>query len=294
MRDRLWPTVGHFSPEEAEKEEETRQSLYDPDLFDLAEHHSSEMIDDAVDQCKQLLDLERQRGQSVQDRLNNIVGLSAIAATVTFGSLLSQVYGKQDAIPSPWYTKATTLVLTLYILAQLVCAILAALHGLARRSYMEPIPSDLLPSSEDTAFSVKRRRARSYLVCVLDHYKNNSDKVDQLAVVHEALRNFLGGVVLLAAILIGLALMPPRSSGGAAVSKPPNSSSHSIEPPHGPQGQRDATSTTTPIRPISQASAGSPPISCKQLPVTGLAGVPGQRKKNLHHHQRVRQYKPPC
>jgi hypothetical protein len=275
IRDRLWPTVGRLNPEEADKEEKTRQALYDPELFDLAAYHSSDMIDDAVDQCKQLLDLERQRGQSVQDRLSNIVGLSAIAVTVTFGSLLSQVYGKEDeaAATSPWYTKATTLVLTLYILTQLVCAILAAIRGLARRSYMEPIPTDLLPNSKDTAFSIKRRRARSYLVCVLDHYNNNSEKVDQLAVVHEALTNFLAGVVLLASILIIMTLMP-RSS------REPALGNHPVELRRSPQGQVGPTGTTTPIRPEGRASLGSPPISCKQPPSAGFGGVPGQSKRN--------------
>jgi len=265
-----------LNPEEAENEKNTREALYDPELVDLAAHHSSDMLDDAVDQCKQLLDLERQRGQSVQDRLSNIVGLSAIAVTVTFGSLLSQVYGKEDeaaATTSLWYAKATTLLLTLYILAQLVCAILAAIRGLARRKYMEPIPTDLLPNSEDTAFSVKRRRARSYLVCVLDHYNNNSEKVEQLAVVHDALTNFLGGVVLLASILIVLTLMP-RSSRETAVGQQLKPNPHLIEVPRGPQGQGGPAGTTGPKRPESRSSPESLPIPRKHSPSTGFGCFP--------------------
>jgi hypothetical protein len=212
LRDRCWPTVGHLDPETAKQEAETRKSVYDPDLFDQALRCSSEMIDDAVDQCKELLDLERQRGQSVQDRLNSIIGLSAIAVTVTFGTLLGLVYGKEEVTTAPWYAKAITLVFILYILAQLVCAIFAALAGLARRQYMEPIPTDLLPNVEDTVFSIQRRRARSYLICLLDHYNNNSEKVEQLAVVHEALTNFLAGVSLLAVILITITFIRSSSS----------------------------------------------------------------------------------
>jgi hypothetical protein len=280
VQDRLWPTVATFSQEQAQAEEITRRALYDPNLFDQAVHHSGETIDDAVNQCRWLLDQERQRGQSVQDRLTNIVGLSAIAVTVTFGSLLGWVHGNQDeAVAFPRYAKVVTILLTLYILAQLICAILAAIRGLERRSYLEPIPTDLLPNRDDTSFSVKRRRAHVYLECIVDHYNNNSEKLNELGVVHEALRNFLGGVVLLASILTILTLIQ-RSPTKSTIVEQIRSNPDLIELLRGPRGPQGPGGPPGPTGPIGPPGPSSSSVPRQQSSSSGPTGALGQANEN--------------
>jgi collagen triple helix repeat protein len=210
LLDLFWPSREPFTPQEQAQEYEKRRRVFDLDLFDAVTSASSEEAASAVEQCKQLFDTQLDRGQSVQQRLTNIVGLTAIAATVTFGSLAEQLYKARDTNTwkPQWLLEILIFGFTLYLLAQLVCAILAAIRGMSRRGYLEPIASDLLPAQGDTEYETLRRRGRTYLECALDHYNNDCDKLDDMAIVHRALKNFLGGVLVFGVVLVLLTLLP--------------------------------------------------------------------------------------
>src|SRR5205823_4398719 len=90
--------------------------------------------------CKIALDDERQRQQSVDARLTTISGLSSIAGTIVFGTMLTNM-------PSTPSMLSWLMLLALwYLILQLVCAILAGVRGLERRAYDATPYVELLPS----------------------------------------------------------------------------------------------------------------------------------------------------
>ncbi len=88
-----------------------------------------------------------------------------------------------------------------YLTAQIASAILAAVHGLSRRGYLSEKASEILPAKGEADAVYFRRRIGSILRIVLDHQSHTDKKVAQMAVAHQAMKNFVWG--LLAAALCG-------------------------------------------------------------------------------------------
>ena len=148
-------------------------------------------------ECTKLLEAEEARRQSVETRLTSIMGLSSIAATLVFGSILAQATGALH-VQEVWLRWVLALG-ALYLAIQLCSAIIAALHGLERRAYLSTTTLDFLPLPNGEARSAcLRRRIGSCLSLLADHRSLNNEKVTQMAVAHCALRNFLWFLVALA------------------------------------------------------------------------------------------------
>lgn len=149
--------------------------------------------------CAKLLEAEDARRQSVEARLTSIMGLSSIAATIVFGSILAQATGSLH-VQRPWLRWLLALG-ALYLALQLCCAIIAALGGLERRGYLAMSPRDLFPLASGEAPSIYfRRRIRDYLSVLSDHQFLDNMKVTQMAIAHRAMRNFLWALLILAIV----------------------------------------------------------------------------------------------
>jgi hypothetical protein len=150
-------------------------------------------------ECTKLLAAEDARRQSVEARLTSIVGLSSIAATIVFGSILAQAAGTLQ-VQRHWLRWVLALG-ALYLAIQLCCAIIAALGGLERRSYLSTVQHDIfpLPTGEDRSVFLSRR-IRDSLSVLSDHQTVNNVKVTRMAIAHRAMKNFLWALLLLAMV----------------------------------------------------------------------------------------------
>ena len=148
--------------------------------------------------CKELLAEEDGRRQSVDARLTTIVGLSSIAGTIVFGSMLTQPQAFRSAHGiARWLLAFGPLYLTL----QVCSAILAAVVGLLKpRGYLTSTPTDILPTRDEAPGVHLRRRVTSCLHMLADTHDRNNDKVTQMAVAHRAMKNFLVGLLILGAL----------------------------------------------------------------------------------------------
>jgi hypothetical protein len=155
---------------------------------------------------KELLTAESERRASVDARLSTIIGLTSVVAAIVFGALTFRA-GAGFQYPQSWAVWVAA-VITLYIVAQLFCAIQAALKGVGVRSSAAVNYHDTTPKLDEEKVAHTRRVLQRYLNCVHDQQENNNARVSQLLVAHCALRNFLFGVAALTIAIIAATLIP--------------------------------------------------------------------------------------
>jgi hypothetical protein len=192
-----WPTP--FTRQEKTQQTDRRDAL-------LAECESrvqsltddEEALKSYLEQCDSRVESEKDRGQGVEGRLTSILGLSSIAGTIVFGSILAEATGAVHAqrVELQWIIGLGASYLTI----QLGSAIFAAVRGLARRQYYSESASDILPTATEVRPAYLKRRIRSRSEELIDRQERNNEKVTQMAVAHRALTNFVVALLLFAAI----------------------------------------------------------------------------------------------
>ncbi len=163
-----------------------------------------EIIKEHLTSIESLVEKEDSRRTSVDARLTSIIGLTSIAATVVLTALFAMASG---TMPLPVDPSKWVLVLgCCYLTLQLYAALLAAIKGLSRASYDCETASDLLPTT-NLAHSVFLRHVISGKLNLLEQHREvNNRKVEQMAVAHRAVENFLLGLLVLAGIAAYIAL----------------------------------------------------------------------------------------
>jgi hypothetical protein len=150
-------------------------------------------------ECSKLLDAEDARRQSVEGRLTSIMGLSSIGATIVFGSILAQAGGTLH-VQRVWL-RWVLAIGALYLALQLCCAIMAALRGLERQSYLASSTYDVFPLPSGEARSpYLHRQIQNCVSNLADHRTVNGKKVTQMAIAHCAMKNFLWFLLILALV----------------------------------------------------------------------------------------------
>ncbi len=165
-------------------------------------HYSSEI--------GKLLDREQSRRQSVEGRLTSIVGLTSIAATIVIGILAALAAGTLSVRPG----LATVLFAIggLYLVLQLCIALLASVDGLSRAGQLEETASDLFESGKSAPPVRLRREIARKLERLRDFRRGMDVRVSRMAVAHQAIRNFLVGLLLLAIVAAWFAITRSPSS----------------------------------------------------------------------------------
>jgi hypothetical protein len=197
--DRIFPSVQPRDPDDIARECERRAAERDrseriirglpSDRGDLREYLSS---------CKELLAGERERRQGVEARLTTILGFVSVASTIVFGSMLVRPQSARSGLQG--WALALVLVLLFYLTLQVYCAIRAAVCGLGRRGYGAFTSADVLPTENEAPEVHLRRQITNCLKILDDDRVRNNEKVTQMAVAHEAMKNFLGGLLVLAIV----------------------------------------------------------------------------------------------
>jgi hypothetical protein len=157
-----------------------------------------ETLKDYLEQCDSRVQSETDRGQGVEGRLTSILGLSSIAGTIVFGSILAAATGAVHAqrVELQWIICLGAI----YLTVQLGSAIFAAVRGLARRHYYSESAPEILPTATEVHPAYLKRRIRSRSEELIDRQERNNEKVTQMAVAHQALKNFVVALLLFAVV----------------------------------------------------------------------------------------------
>jgi hypothetical protein len=192
--DRIWPCVQRSEAEERQAEKRRSDEVTD------CERRVAQLPDDPVvlekrlDDVAALLADEGQRRQSVDARLTMISGLFSIAGTVVFGGLLT---GALRVTPL-WLYK----LILAYMALQIGVTLFAGIRGLGRRSYDEPRARDVLPGDAESLVAHLRQRIIASCGRLEQHRCENNRKVTDMAIAHRAMKNFVWGFLVLAALAV--------------------------------------------------------------------------------------------
>ena len=115
-----------------------------------------------------------------------------------------------DQVRDTWYTRSGTAVAILivfYILAQILCSLMATLRGLTRRGYRQLVPSKIIPLPGETGDAYRIRLLNAWAQAIAYNDWVVGGKVSEMAVAHVALRNALCGIVPLLCVAAVLAVL---------------------------------------------------------------------------------------
>ncbi|HLO96320.1 MAG TPA: hypothetical protein VK195_18580 [Burkholderiaceae bacterium] len=221
--DAIWPTLdgGLEENERAERQKELDQ--VDDARAKLSAYNGGETeLKDLLSASVKLLDDEHTRKTGVEARLLSVAGMGSIAATVVLGTLFTLATEKSLGL-TPLARVPLALGAT-YLAVQLVAALHASVTGLMSRGYDVLVPADLVPASTSSSKVwasrvYYRRRIADVLDLMVRHRGITNKKLDQLNLAHRAMRNFLWGLLFMAAVgcLAALTVHPPETSGQHAV-----------------------------------------------------------------------------
>ena len=205
LNDRLYPRLQPLSQEETERQKaltEAEMAACTQRVAALGENETT--LAAYLTECTRLLNDEADVRRGIDGRLTSIVGLSSIAGTIVFGSVLAEAAGKLSAEALP-----IRLILALgafYLTLQICCAILASVRGLERRDYSTETLSGILPSPDELQPAYFRRQITGCAERLEDDRRQRKAKVEQMALAHCATKNFVGGLILLALLATCFAL----------------------------------------------------------------------------------------
>ncbi|HEU4384915.1 MAG TPA: hypothetical protein VFR85_15645, partial [Anaeromyxobacteraceae bacterium] len=175
IKDTIWPSA-RVTPAELEQERAQRAArlaAYLAAVPALAGRPIDE-VSEALTFAEDLLAAEEDRKKSVDGRLGSITGLASIATAITFG-FFATVFEK-GIVPSPW-GNFVAIALVVYSVFQLLCAAIASVRGLGRRTYSGAEPLTGIPKPGETHEALLIRRIESAFRCLDNNDKENNEKV---------------------------------------------------------------------------------------------------------------------
>jgi hypothetical protein len=193
--DLFWPRIDSWSQEKENEENEKLDRLKQNDLSALAAMpDETNTITSAKETVKFLSEEERDRKESVASRLKSIIGLASVSATLALGFQAWIMNIQHSANHS---LSLLLSVINLYVVVQLVCALLASVKGLQGSPYLMLVAEDLVQKHDEEYFESEKRIMCEHIMCIHFNQKLNTEKFQHLAVAHRALKNYLWGILLL-------------------------------------------------------------------------------------------------
>lgn len=183
--DCIWPRIKPWTKEEENKENNRLNELLNKDKLAIDEilSHSDELRLFSLENIKEILDFEEERKKNIESKLTSIIGLTSIVATIT----IATEFTKPPELIQNYYI--ILLFIKTYIMLQLVSALVAAVNGLQRKSYQQNNIKDIMPKKDETKSEFQIKIMKSYAECFWQNNKINSEKIDQMAIAHRALKN---------------------------------------------------------------------------------------------------------
>jgi hypothetical protein len=200
LRDFLFPFPSPLTEAEIEREKsitaaETQDSA--ARVSKLSDTPES-VLTGSLAACTKLQDDEENRKQGIETRLTTILGLSSIAGTIVFGGILAQAVG--TIRPESNLLRLVMAIGAVYLSLQICSAILAAVHGLMTRGYQTQLTNSAIPAADETQPAYIRRQINECVARVQNHRARNNSKATQLIAAHQAMKQFVFGLILLAVV----------------------------------------------------------------------------------------------
>jgi len=195
--DLVWPRVSRGrSGTSDEKLAATRRR--DATMMALRSLSTPEDLASARKALEELVHSAQEREAGIEERLRALIPVTAAAAAIIVGVGLPQLRGELGA------GRTTTLfaLAALYAVVELLLTLMAAVAGLERRSYLEPTPEDLFPRAREELAARERRLSELWYDVMVSVEEACNRKVEQMSVAHRALRNFIVGALVAAAVLV--------------------------------------------------------------------------------------------
>lgn len=180
--DLVWPHLTG-GPEEPPQHDSPLE-ISEESVLAAAEEALSTRVDEATE-----------RFQSVEARLIPLLALASIIATVLALSVPFAISGQFDQMAKG--ELIAILIIVMYILAQIVFCLRAAVNGLSRRGYQALSRADLDPHPGESAFTYRLRLFHARRSSLWQNEWATNQKVSHMAVAHEAFHNILRGLALL-------------------------------------------------------------------------------------------------
>lgn len=205
LSDCIYPRLEPLSKEDADRQlalAKGEQEKCDEQIKTLP--NDDNLLTQYLSTCARLLDEAGDTRRSVEARLTSTIGLSSIAGTIVFGGILAIATGTLHV--DSFFLRLLMSFGALYLVLQICLAVQASLSGLERRGYIAEQASDVLPSLNEDRLIYLRRQIDLSTRRLGDVRSHNKNKVDQMALAQRAMRNFVGGLALLAVIGSAFAL----------------------------------------------------------------------------------------
>jgi hypothetical protein len=235
--DRIFPLSKPFTEQEARREQEFAENEQkESDVRVAALPDDAALVSAYLAQCTALLDEEDDRRRGVEGRLTSILGLSSIAGTIVFGGILAQASG---TVGSQTITFRVVMALgALYLALQICSAIFAAIRGLERRGYQTATISGIVLLPAVAHLYHLRGQITDCANRLADHRAQNNRKVDEMANAHCAMKNFVGGLILLALFGTYYAIRAKPTNNVIQTLKTNHELNELLRGPQGPKGDR--------------------------------------------------------
>lgn len=235
-RDCVYPQLKARSQEEEERERhhsDKEQKSYAARIAALP--NDKDVLVQYLAGCAKLLDEAERVRVSVEGRLTSTLGLWSIAGTIVFGSILAIAAGslRVQAVP----LRVLMALGALYLVLQICCAIFASIRGLERRGYIGMTISGVFRSPGEEYPVFIRRQIKEAADRLNDSRSHNDDKVSQMAVAHRAMKNFVVGLIVIAALGTCFAIRTKKTEADVVQTLRRNHDlSEMLRGPQGPQG----------------------------------------------------------
>lgn len=184
LRDRILPTVVPAPPKEGPV------APVWPEVLPCA----PEALEAAYDALKDELKAQEERVKTVETRLLSISSLAPVSMTIIV-AVITFLTGDRAGE----FTRASVLAVGLmasYVALQFLVALLAAVNGLSRRSFYHLDLKDIVPRRDEGKEAYLQRACAGLAEVILHNGGVVDDKVSQLARGHEAVKNAVGGLLL--------------------------------------------------------------------------------------------------
>jgi hypothetical protein len=229
IRDLLFPLAESPTDEQARKAEERLKDQ-------AARIEQTKSPEPYLLAYSALLSGEENRRQGAESRLTSILGLSSIAGTLVIGEILGVASG---AVHFPnWIWTLVTLLGTLYLVFQISSATHAAVRGLSSQNHIAVTAGDLVADDGEDSDAFARRQAILRLRQYTDLQTINDSKITWMNTAHQALKQFIVGIAVLALLGTSFALTARPEDSTLRFIKQSQEIQHLLQGPTGPQGEK--------------------------------------------------------
>ena len=153
-----------------------------------------ETLEAAYGALKDELNAQDDRAKTVETRLLSISSLAPVSMTIMVAVVTFLTSDR--AREFTWGSVLAVGIVGSYVSLQFLLALLAAVKGLGRRSFSHLSIKDIVPQPDETKDAYLRRACAELTQVILHNRGAVDDKVSQLALAHEAVKNAVWGLLL--------------------------------------------------------------------------------------------------